>query len=750
MWFLSIKVCICYCGRKKQTIGLQSPTESSNRRATKLARPLTIMESQGGHVFLSGYVDMNIKRDSDAVKGDEKNCHGYASDSAAGIIETGDSFWFNFDNFVENRDERSNGGEFNEFDNNGKREDIDSGLPVTTPRAHVISQQIPSTYPKKTVVQKWETIIRANHGIENFGKRTQFEEIDEANSSSHLSRPVGVLTSNSRKSTPTRVCRSVGLSDITNSLNTPSSTTQLLRSDCDDMKSQSNTKGITNPQGSFVNDFKSPSTNLTSKDAASTTNESKSTRARRSFGLSDFVEGLNTPSANRTNRKGVIEGFDTPSATITDKKGRIETSKVILPDRIFREKGARHTTNLRCHSYTHDSPVRDIVDSIDSNKKFEKLLGMWNHRVVEGDQIPKKSVQDSSFRDTTSSPIHRNNPDHGKFDSWVDYEKFVKDSAIRKTTSRPIHRNNPDHVKFDPRVDSEKFVKDSASRDTTSSLIYRNNPDHVKFDRLVDSGKFVKGSTIRNATSSRIHRIHRNNPDHVKFDRLVDSEKYEGRKKLDTNNKKPVRALVILEHPNKCDLLIGEARRSNKGEDLLVIKNMNMKTDVIECECSRSVFSGKDDLISFFLPRMGMACVCGHKRLVNPEDPTLLENILRSWQVEFLNSFGIRRGEEFVKAKHRSAGIMARAMRQWRKKHGMTSFKTSACATALHIWSKICKSYVRSIRSQIRAGNKAFEYGPPDEALFNEMSHFLNDLPAAPKRRDTISNDFEPESQVEV
>eukprot|EP00536_Pseudo-nitzschia_multiseries_P001174 jgi/Psemu1/234346/estExt_Genewise1.C_140217 len=152
---------------------------------------------------------------------------------------------------------------------------------------------------------------------------------------------------------------------------------------------------------------------------------------------------------------------------------------------------------------------------------------------------------------------------------------------------------------------------------------------------------------------------------------------------------------------------------------------------------------------------MGMACSCGRKRyrLAKPHDPTRLENIMRPWQVEFLASLGIKRGDELVKARHRSADIMATAMRQWRKKQGMTSFKTSACATALHIWSKICKSYVRFVRRQIQAGNDNFEYGPPDGVLFSEMSQFLDDLPAAPKRRSRVvedSDDFEPGSQVEV
>ena len=124
------------------------------------------------------------------------------------------------------------------------------------------------------------------------------------------------------------------------------------------------------------------------------------------------------------------------------------------------------------------------------------------------------------------------------------------------------------------------------------------------------------------------------------------------------------------------------------------------------CQCSSSVFSGNDELIEFFLPQMGMACNCGKRPLglKNPEEPTSLDNILRPWQVKFLAAFGIYRGDQLVKAHHRSAKALANALRQYRRKHGMTPFRTKSCGMALQIWSKTCKSYVRSIRKQLMTG----------------------------------------------
>ena len=123
------------------------------------------------------------------------------------------------------------------------------------------------------------------------------------------------------------------------------------------------------------------------------------------------------------------------------------------------------------------------------------------------------------------------------------------------------------------------------------------------------------------------------------------------------------------------------------------------------CVCSDSVFSGNDAMIDFFLPLMGAACTCGkkHPGLISPEEPTSLVNILRPWQVAFLRSCGIYRGDELVKVNHRNGNALASVMRQYRKDRGMAPFRTKSCGMALQIWSKTSKAFVRSIRSQMKA-----------------------------------------------
>lgn len=141
-----------------------------------------------------------------------------------------------------------------------------------------------------------------------------------------------------------------------------------------------------------------------------------------------------------------------------------------------------------------------------------------------------------------------------------------------------------------------------------------------------------------------------------------------------------------------------------EGEDPIVAPNGHLRS----CACASSNFSGTDKLVEFFLPQLGMACTCGKEAEIFPDpevnDPTSIDMILRPWQCEFLKSFGIHRGDQLVKAYHRSAGILAKAMKKWRKKHNMVRARTVSCGLALHIWSKVCKIYVRSIRRQIASG----------------------------------------------
>jgi hypothetical protein len=206
--------------------------------------------------------------------------------------------------------------------------------------------------------------------------------------------------------------------------------------------------------------------------------------------------------------------------------------------------------------------------------------------------------------------------------------------------------------------------------------------------------------------------------------------------------------LLNMENPDDSDEYDGDeemmddytrrAKESHPWRRDMVVRKVNSfdsefsaPSSLEACQCASSIFSGKDELVDFYLPLMGMACSCGARRdggqLRNPEEPTALENILRPWQTEFLASFGIYRGDQLVKAYHRSGPALAKAMRRYRKKHGMTSFQSKSCAMALGIWSKTSKAFVRSIRKQLTSGVIADGIKMPNTLYI--LSSFLDKVP---------------------
>ena len=673
---------------------LLSPSvSSSNGWAKDLIKPFMTAESEDATAeIFEGDEWVDFRKFSSIVGEKESYFRGFGSDGGDRTLNDRESFWLKH---TENRDEQSSNSEFDKFDkaDDETREQLES---VSQPRSRAITRRHRSNHHTTTIVQKWEAIIRSNHGV---GKRIELDGTDEYLSRLHRTRSVGGLTSNSISPKPTRVRRSFGLRDITNSLNPKSSNTSTSkdgetdfshtnkstfrvssrRSISNGVTNCSNTTEPTKRRRSFgLGEIMASTTPVNSPDATGHSITSKPPKGRRrSFGLKDFNVNFSTISSSNIT-KNISSGNSEP---ISREKTSHSVRKSDLMIRQFLQT-SRSNSNNGDNSFDNKSPKNQTATSSDSDDSgFKRLLNLWNRR-SEDDEIPG-------------------------FHSYVQNQK------------------SPTRVKA---VDEGDAIKNSSN--------------------YIEDSRF-NSNILKRLTAAR------NTLKHGLSNGLVDSENYEESKS--NGDKKPMRVLVVVEQDNKCDPIVGEAQEDHEGEEQLVIhKNLTLKTEGIECECSESAFSGREDLISFFLPKMGMACACGRNRneLTNPNDPTALENILRPWQAEFLKScFDIHRGEQLVKARRRSAGIMARGLRQWRKKNGMASFKTSSCATALHIWSKVCKSYVRSIRRQTLAGKEDLQLGPADAALFSEMSQFLGDLPAAPKRRDRASNNvlgIEPESQVEV
>lgn len=151
------------------------------------------------------------------------------------------------------------------------------------------------------------------------------------------------------------------------------------------------------------------------------------------------------------------------------------------------------------------------------------------------------------------------------------------------------------------------------------------------------------------------------------------------------------------------------------------------KNHVERCLCGNAFVGGSDNLVNFFLPRLDIGCTCGQNLVEfdNPDEPTALENILRPWQCEFLRSYGIWKGDQLVKAHHRSAGFLAKGLKYWRvHQQRLPGVRTRSCVVALNIWSRSCKAFVRAVRFQLSEGKTPLER----PSILGSLSQFLQQM----------------------
>jgi Kinesin motor domain len=118
------------------------------------------------------------------------------------------------------------------------------------------------------------------------------------------------------------------------------------------------------------------------------------------------------------------------------------------------------------------------------------------------------------------------------------------------------------------------------------------------------------------------------------------------------------------------------------------------------CPCQDSILSSNPAHVDFYLPKLGVMCCCGRQQDESQShpDPNHLANILRDWQVDFLQSLGLIGAADLVHAynshKH-SPHDLAKAMRFWRAQQGLLAVKTRSCGIALRIWSRTCQAVVQ-------------------------------------------------------
>lgn len=126
---------------------------------------------------------------------------------------------------------------------------------------------------------------------------------------------------------------------------------------------------------------------------------------------------------------------------------------------------------------------------------------------------------------------------------------------------------------------------------------------------------------------------------------------------------------------------------------------------VVVCTCKSPMFPPDSEQANFFLPKLEHKCSCGAAALLptkTPDillqnnDPTLLSNILRPWQADFLRSMGITTGGQLVETYKRYGKDLSSAMVMWRQNRGYKKARKKSCNIALYIWTRTCKLALRN------------------------------------------------------
>jgi hypothetical protein len=202
----------------------------------------------------------------------------------------------------------------------------------------------------------------------------------------------------------------------------------------------------------------------------------------------------------------------------------------------------------------------------------------------------------------------------------------------------------------------------------------------------------LSGVLETKATTAETREAHDQTPDHMK-EKVEEILDMTGRI-FDVNSTGSVTASAV----SSVGTFFAPCARSE-----VVISNIDVAG---RCNCEDSMFGGRADHVDFYLPKLGVACNCGRG---NPAssiegDPLSLSNILRPWQCDFLASLNLFGAEEYARSFKDRGHAIAKDMRRWRKANGLLSVRTKSCIIALHIWSRTCRSVIKSVRDQRARG----------------------------------------------
>lgn len=299
-------------------------------------------------------------------------------------------------------------------------------------------------------------------------------------------------------------------------------------------------------------------------------------------------------------------------------------------------------------------------------------------------------------------------------------EAEVEEKSILSITSKKSKNAPAQTQKFTPEDDSDDLASTQTDPNATADLTKQTDCKHVAkaaemlqlADKAIEKetgGKSITSTSCCSSAGTEFRPCQRNE---------ISAE-----------------SLVALRNPPMNE---AQSSVSAGGADAVRITNLAV-VDQNACSCNTNSFAGNAEYVDFYLPQISVDCTCGKKKPVadapaaENEDPCALSAILRPWQVEFLADVGITDAKSLVHECTQRGAVLATLLRKWRRAKSLPSIRTKSCGVALHIWSRTCKSVLRSVRLQIAQG---LEPKRPDflELNIGENQTAVSSLGSAPFR----------------
>ena len=333
-------------------------------------------------------------------------------------------------------------------------------------------------------------------------------------------------------------------------------------------------------------------------------------------------------------RVGVLKDTSNGQAIEQPKKELPQTNGATNPYKAWQRAGLMKNQNrtsppvaLKFNSVSlSNSSPKNMTEEEPDNVEFKNILRQWQSF---SDDVPKSHLLSSHVSSTAStcpseysSSSLYTNEDRGESDnSGYKNRKFIERLDV---TNRIQEYDGFDffdqmRAKISPR--DNQTLKSSLQKNKVlnTSLPPQRNQHVLATPKPGESENSSISLHVENLVESL--KTPKNNPSETRSVKSTPRSNLSSRSNKSFKFEGGNRAIVLLERNGTYELLVGETHNYSSDKKL-VLHNVELVSKEEEyvnsstpehhhcsCDCSQSLFSGNDDLINFFLPQMGMACV---------------------------------------------------------------------------------------------------------------------------------------------